>query len=329
MEENKILYMNPDQAKDVDPSLINSITLTTGSIIKVIDQGEAEVFQEEAVNPNQIICEKCGLPKDTTPEKTENVFRGKEVLKGPNGMPLLGDLLSGNNLTNNNTVNVPVAPIQPPKPIQPQVQKPIIPPPKGPLNPSVKPIFPPKPRIIPPKVPQPKVIVPPQPPKVLRPNKILLHPGMKYAPVAPVGHNVFRNRKVEKAEEEILCPDCSHEVLCPECSGEILCPDCQKKETVCGDCLKKEKELKIKESERKNKTKEEGKNKTKEYQGKNKLKETPKPYVRKEENKKDNKGKDVDFDNYKYHEINDKTAKNKKSKVVVKKEGIIIASHDE
>ena len=56
------------------------------------------------------------------------------------------------------------------------------------------------------------------------------------------------------------------------------------------------------------------------------MKEAPK--VRKEEIKKGKDG-DVDFDNYKYHEINEKTAKNKKSQVVVKKEGVIIASHDE
>ena len=46
-------------------------------------------------------------------------------------------------------------------------------------------------------------------------------------------------------------------------------------------------------------------------------------------NKKDNKVKDVNFDNYKYHEINVKTENNLKSQVIVKKEGIIIASHDE
>ena len=39
--------------------------------------------------------------------------------------------------------------------------------------------------------------------------------------------------------------------------------------------------------------------------------------------------RDSNFDNYKYHEISNKTEKNKKSKVIVTKEGVVIASHDE
>ena len=64
----------------------------------------------------------------------------------------------------------------------------------------------------------------------------------------------------------------------------------------------------------------------KEYERK---KVTTNQQIKKETVKVNNKGKDVDFDNYKYHEINVKTAHNKKSQVVVKKEGKIIASHDE
>ena len=32
----------------------------------------------------------------------------KEVLRGPNGMPLLGDIISGKNIANNNNTNPPV-----------------------------------------------------------------------------------------------------------------------------------------------------------------------------------------------------------------------------
>ncbi len=385
MEQKKVVYMTPEEVHEIDPSMIDSVTMTTGSIIKIL--GESSQFKEEVVESNQQICEKCGLPKRPTNEK-ENIFRGKkqeeeikveeqtedkkEVLRGPNGMPLLGDILSGNNMTNqpnnyNNKVNVPpveknqmqpqpvppmIKPVIQPKPqvqapipkqiqpvIKPPIQKPIMPQPKGPLNPTVRPIIQPKPRIIPPNVIPPKVVVPHPNYKIK--NNIVFHPGKKYMPVGPV----FRNRKIDENQEEILCPDCSNEILCPDCAGEVLCPDCskkdvicpdcakkeEKKETVCNECLKKEEELRKKENERKNKIKEEErKNRIKENERKNKSKEVPKLKERKEEKKNIKKeGKDVNFDNYKYHEVNNKTEKNKKSQVIVKKEGIIIASHDE
>ena len=472
--------MNPEQAQEIDPSLIDSVTLTTGSVIKVLAQGEAEEFQEENIVSNQPICDNCHLPIDAT-YNNENVFRGgkqgeeevvveaeqteenKEVLRGPNGMPLLGEILSGGDYANNNNnninvppmeqipiqepsipinqpvppvekpivqpqipvqpmpqppVQVPVQPmpqppvqpmpqpqiqppvqqpiqpmpqpqvqppvqrpIQPPqqikppaqRPIYPQPQRPMIPPnqtpmqrpfmphPKGPLNPSVRPFIPPKPRIIPPKpMVKPPNVIPPkvapkpaQPPKVImpikKPKNFFIHPGNKNM---PFGNNIFRNRKMieEPEEEEVLCPDCAQEVLCPDCANkelqcsnsqlkEVLCPDCTQKETkkeeICPDCLKKEEENKKKEEERKRKE-EERKNKIKENQHKSRIKENEKKYklkevpkMRKEEIKKGKDGNDVDFDNYKYHEINEKTAKNKKSQVAVKKEGVIIASHDE
>ena len=123
--------------------------------------------------------------------------------------------------------------------------------PKGPLNPSVRPFIPPKPKIIPakPMARPPNVIPakvapkPAQPPKVIMPIKkkdnVFIHPGFK--------NNVFRNRRmVEETEEEVLCPDCAKEVLCPDCkqkelNKDVLCPDCakksEKKETICPDCV--------------------------------------------------------------------------------------------
>ena len=151
MEQQNVIYMTPEEAQNVDPAAIDTVTLTTGSVIQVADQGEAEEFQEENIESNLPICEKCGLPKRPTNEK-ENIFRGKkqeeeikveeqtedkkEVLRGPNGMPLLGDILSGNNMTNqpnnyNNQVNVP--PVEKNQ-MQPQ-----------PVPPMVKPVIQPKP----------------------------------------------------------------------------------------------------------------------------------------------------------------------------------------
>ena len=442
MEQQNVIYMTPEEAQNVDPASIDTVTLTTGSVIQVADQGEAEEFQEENIESNIPICEKCGLPKDVS-NTTENVFRAapegetqeeeqevvveaeageeqKEVLKGPNGMPLLGEIISGGNLTDqnnyyNNTANrtqvqvptVPVnqpnqppvvqppvvqppviptkpvqapvpikppvvpqgqRPIQPPKIIhpsmpkpmipQPQVQKPIVPAGRGPVNPTFKPVVPPKPFCVmpprrPPNVIQPKVA--PRPPEVIRPingpkKGVMLHPGK--GPYGPQ-YGVFRNRKMEEPEEEVLCPDCQNEVLCPDCAKLET-----KKETVCPDCLKKEKENEKKNKETKKpeikkdySKKENDKGKT--YERKNK--ETKKPEIKRPEikkdylkkdylkkdnnnkkdnykiigNNKDNKAKDVNFDNYKYHEINVKTEKNLKSQVIVKKEGVVIASHEE
>ena len=443
MEQPKVIYMSPEQAKEVDPSLVDSVTMTTGSIIKVLESGNSQTSNLE-------ICEKCHLPKRPK-NTTENVFRArkeekeeekieekeeikvegetlgteekKEVLRGPNGMPLLGDLISGKNLTNNDNINnnisanIPAQPIektqnqpvpitQPPNQIPPQrpmqppqqikppvqypqppkqiippnqtpVQRPMMPQIKGPLNPSVRNFIPPKPRIIP-HMPPGVAPVPPQPPKVVMPpykmdNRRFIHPGVKHMSFGP---QVFRNRK--EIEEEVLCPECSKEVLCPECSKEkeVLCPDCaqkdlnkealcpdcakknEKKEIVCPDCIKKEEEAKNKneEEEEKNKEKieeelknkkreeelkkkkreEELKNKRKENEAKNKRRENEKDYklkanqkVKTVEKKVEKKGKDFVSDNYKYHEINVKTSKNLKSQVIVKKDGVIIASHED
>ena len=167
MEQQNVIYMTPEEVQNVDPTTIDTVTMTTGTIIKVADQGESNEFQEENVEENVQICEHCGLPKYDS-NTTENVFRAqpqgegeaqeegqevevegeageeqKEVLKGPNGMPLLGDIISGGNLTNeqnnyyNNNANI--------KPVEPiPVQTPQIPvnPPNQP--PVVQPTVPPK-----------------------------------------------------------------------------------------------------------------------------------------------------------------------------------------
>ena len=130
-------------------------------------QEEAE-FQEENIESMQspIICEHCGLPKYMQYAE-ENVFRGgnkveietenveeeeqKQVLRGPNGEPLLNDILTGGDYTNqqegyndNNYVEpaeeqikIPdpvITPIQPP--VQPQVQPPVQPQVQPPVQPQ-------------------------------------------------------------------------------------------------------------------------------------------------------------------------------------------------
>ena len=80
MKQGKVIYMNPEQAQEIDPSLIDLVTLTTGSVIKVLDQEEAEEFQEENIVSNQPICDNCHHPIDAT-YNTENVFRGGKKVK--------------------------------------------------------------------------------------------------------------------------------------------------------------------------------------------------------------------------------------------------------
>ena len=155
MEKKKVININSEEVLDIDPSLISSVKLLSGSVIKVLDKGE---FKEENIESNPPICEICHLPKYNI-NKNENVFRGgkkskeeiiiegesteekKEVLRGPNGMPLLGEILTGSNLynddNNNDTnfpqvekipVSTPTVPINQPVPsitkteAQPQVQ---------------------------------------------------------------------------------------------------------------------------------------------------------------------------------------------------------------
>ena len=73
MEQPKVIYMSPEQAKEVDPSLVDSVTMTSGSIIKVLDSGNSQTSNLE-------ICEKCHLPKRPK-NTTENVFRARKEEK--------------------------------------------------------------------------------------------------------------------------------------------------------------------------------------------------------------------------------------------------------
>ena len=131
MEQGKVQYMTPEQVRSLDPSLIDYMTMSSGSIIKVGKQQKSCEFQEEKVCPKQIvpvICRHCGkykLPSNTF-QNNRVVLRGgkkganeaekgeenvenqneveivgqpegeqQEVLRGPDGKPLLSDILAG------------------------------------------------------------------------------------------------------------------------------------------------------------------------------------------------------------------------------------------
>ena len=49
MEQQNVIYMTPEEVQNVDPTTIDTVTMTTGTIIKVADQGESNEFQEENV----------------------------------------------------------------------------------------------------------------------------------------------------------------------------------------------------------------------------------------------------------------------------------------
>ena len=125
MEQKNVQYMSPEQVRNLDPSLIDYVHLSSGSIVKVGKVGNKQSsceFQEEKVCPKVVICRHCG--KFKIPSKTyqhnnvvlragkkdgeeaekevenvetqneEGVVEGqaegeqKEVLRGPDGKPL-------------------------------------------------------------------------------------------------------------------------------------------------------------------------------------------------------------------------------------------------
>ena len=154
MDKQNVIYMTPKEIKNIEPSSIDTMTMTSGTLIKIAKQEGTDKFQEEKIESNVPICERCGLPKyasntaqnvfrakpqgETQEEQQEVVVEGeeaeeqKEVLRGPNGMPLLGEIISGGNLPDqNNYYNHNTnGPIQTPTvPINPPSQPPIVQPP--------------------------------------------------------------------------------------------------------------------------------------------------------------------------------------------------------
>ena len=54
MEQSNVQYLTPEKAKNIDPLLIDVITMKTGTIIKVQDQPTTCEFKEEVCNDQNI-----------------------------------------------------------------------------------------------------------------------------------------------------------------------------------------------------------------------------------------------------------------------------------
>ena len=157
---------------------------------------------------------------------------------------------------------------------------------------------------------QKKLIPPPKPevfPRGPHNKKIAIAP-----PMFEVPKKGFRNRP----KTEVLCPDCVREsTLCPDCVRQSsLCPDCAKESTLCPDCAREEASKTYQPSSVKDN-----------LRGKVDKKQNEKYSSKTYQNKS---SKDYNEDNYKYHEINETTDKNKKSLFYVKKEGVIISTNE-
>ena len=110
MEQQYIQYLSPEEIRNIDPSLIDFMTMTNGTIIKVGNHPSLSEFTEEQICPH---CTNCSKNKMMTPNI---VLRGKtvegqaedeqkEVLRGPDGKPLLSDILSGGDYLEGDQVN--------------------------------------------------------------------------------------------------------------------------------------------------------------------------------------------------------------------------------
>ena len=62
MEQPNAQYMSPEEARSIDPSLIDFLTMNTGTIIKVGSNSTPCEFQEEHFS-NPQICQHCGRYK--------------------------------------------------------------------------------------------------------------------------------------------------------------------------------------------------------------------------------------------------------------------------
>ena len=75
MEQNNVQYMTPEQMRNIDPSLIDYVYLSSGSIVKEGNEQSSREFQEEKVCPKIVICRHCG--KEKIPSKA---FRNNNVV---------------------------------------------------------------------------------------------------------------------------------------------------------------------------------------------------------------------------------------------------------
>ena len=152
MEGNNVKYLTPEEARNIDPSQIESMTMHSGSIFYVTDgtrMQENEFVEEEIGNQNlsqekhSKTCKLCGrnykssnnkpsenivlrAKKETKVEEEENGEEKveetveieveaqpkegnekKEVLRGPDGKPLLMDIITGKDIVEEQPPEVP------------------------------------------------------------------------------------------------------------------------------------------------------------------------------------------------------------------------------
>ena len=112
MEGNKVEYITREQIRDLDPSQIASMTMTSGSIIVFNhDGGDMNYYAPQAryqMNQNVVLRAKKGenaeeeekveLGEALPQEETGN----KQVLRGKDGKPILMDIITGNNIPGEN-----------------------------------------------------------------------------------------------------------------------------------------------------------------------------------------------------------------------------------
>ena len=87
MEQSNVQYLTPEEAISIDPSLIDFLTLNTGTIIKVGNNSTVCEFQEENFS-NPQICQHCGryrLQKGM-PQYSNVVLRGGKQNENEEGL---------------------------------------------------------------------------------------------------------------------------------------------------------------------------------------------------------------------------------------------------
>ena len=116
MEQQYVQYISREDARNIDPSLIDYMTMSNGTLIKVEDQPCSEHICQNCGRQSQIMYQNIAFRGKNTSnkkqeeEQTEIQAEGqeeeqKDVLRGPVGKPLLSDILSGGEYLQEEQVN--------------------------------------------------------------------------------------------------------------------------------------------------------------------------------------------------------------------------------
>ena len=116
MEQQYIQYISREDARNIDPSLIDYMTMSNGTLIKVEDQPCSGHICQNCGRQSQIMYQNIAFRGKNTSNKTQEEEQTeiqaegqeeeqKDVLRGPDGKPLLSDILSGGDYLNNEQIN--------------------------------------------------------------------------------------------------------------------------------------------------------------------------------------------------------------------------------